>query len=152
MSVIFKYQPNAGIVFGGNSIPWNASKKNVRGALGGRFEVQTEWGLNRDIYKEIDGQPLFVFIDYDEQDRFVELEVHSGISFEVNGQTLDFDQSFGQAVHHINSISTDMVRNREGEVLFKDLKLNLCSGRVMGSDNDLLSYIYCSNNIEHLVS
>lgn len=107
----------------------------------------------RDIYRSLKGQPVFLFLNYGSNEGFAELEIHEGVALTLFDKTINFKMQFWDAVDSLGSISSDQKVIDDGEVLFVDLKLNLCSAASMGGDeeNNRLAYIYCAQHIEHLL-
>ncbi len=156
MSVSFAYKPNSGIVYAEAFIPWGTTRKKVREMLKGAYEISDKEfeGIvsRRDIYRELKGQQVYLFLNYDQNDRFSELEIHEGVALNIFDEMIHFDMQLWDAVDTLSKISSNQTIIDEGEVLFPDLKLNLCSAASMGGDqeNNQLAYIYCAQNISHL--
>lgn len=108
----------------------------------------------RDIYRSLKGQPVFLFLNYDSHEGFAELEIHEGVALNIFEQTINFEMQFWDVVDCLGQLSSNQQVIDDGEVLFVDLKLNLCSAASMGGDeeNNRLAYIYCAQHIDHLLA
>jgi hypothetical protein len=157
MNLTLEYIPDSGIMFGDSFIPWGMTRENVRVILQGVYEINDKVFdgtiYRRDVYTRIFGTPLFLFLNYDGNNQFSEVEMHSGINLSVAGHLVNFDMQFQEAVELLYKVSTDNRLIDRSEVLFIDLKLTLCSAAKMGGDkeDDLLSYMYCAKDITHLL-
>lgn len=156
MTVAIEYKPNSGVFFEKTFVPWGTTRKNVREMLEGEYSI-SDWEFEgivsrRDIYRQLKGKKVFLFLNYDNNDCFSELEIHEGVVLNVFDQTIHFDMQLWDAVDTLSKVSANQTIIDEGEVLFVDLKLNLCSGASIGRDeeNNQLAYIYCAQNISHL--
>lgn len=157
MSITLEYEPDKGISYNGKFIPWKTTRKLTRELLQGQYksrDLEFEGiSSHRDIYSGLDGKAVFLFLNFDENDHFFEMEIHDGVELSIYGRSLSFDLQFLDAVDILDEISSEQRIVDEGEILFVDLKLSVCSGASMGGDqeNTRLSYIYCAKDIEHLM-
>ncbi|MFT4018844.1 MAG: hypothetical protein QM668_17910 [Agriterribacter sp.] len=132
-------------------------RKRIREVLQGKYEINDEefdgTALHRDVYNQLNRQSVFLFLNYDNNNCFSELEIHKGIDLKIFDRTINFEMLFWDAVEMLNKDSSNQSVIDEGEVLFIDLQLSLCSCASMGGDQEdnRLSYIYCAQNISHLL-
>ena len=66
---------------------------------------------------------------------------------------LKYQPDSGFVYDILNKVSSHKKTVDEGEALFIDLKLNLCSSAAMEGDEEdnRLAYIYCAKDISHLL-
>jgi hypothetical protein len=156
MSIILEYEPDRGFIFEDTFIAWGTPRKKVRERLQGEYEINDQQfedtASGRDLYSRLKGQPVFLFLIYDSNDLFSELEIYNGIDFKILDKVLSFKMKFLDAVKTFDKISFEQKVIDEGEVLFIDLKISLCSAARMGGDQEdnQLSYIYCVQDVSHL--
>lgn len=157
MPVTIAYKPNSGFFYEEAFIPWGTTRKKVRETLQEEYEISDHSfeGIvsRRDIYRNLKGQQVFLFLNYDSNECFSELEIHEGVELTIFDKTINFKMQFWDAVDSLGQISPNQKVIDDGEALFIDLKLNLCSAASMGGDdeNNQLAYIYCAQNIRHLL-
>jgi hypothetical protein len=158
MPVSIVYKPNSGIVYEEAFIPWGTTRKNVREMLQEEYDISDHAfeGIvsRRDIYRNLKGQPVYLFLNYDSNECFSELEIHEGVELNIFDKTINFEMLFWDVVDCLGHLSSNPKIIDDGEVLFVDLKLNLCSAASMGGDdeNNQLAYIYCAQHIDHLLA
>jgi hypothetical protein len=157
MTISIEYKPDSGIVYEKTFIPWGTTRKTVRDTIQGVYETNDQEFAGtvsrRDIYNQLKGQPVLLFLNYDSHNQFSELEIHNGIELNIFDKTVGFEMQFWDAVEILDKISSIQKIIDEGEVLFIDLKLSICSGARMSGDQEdnQLSYIYCTQDISHLL-
>ncbi len=85
---------------------------------------------------------------------FYELEIHEGIALIILDNAINFEMQLWDAVDYLGHISSNQKTIDDREFLFVDLKLNLSSAASMGRDeeNNRLAYVYCAQNIDHLLA
>src|SRR5262245_24712256 len=131
MSITIEYEPDKGLLCNNISIPWGAPRDLIRKQLKGQYEVHDlEFDgtfSRRDIYKILACQPVIVFFNYSNEDRFSEFEIHGGVKFVINGRILDFESNFYDVINQLDQISITQKMVDEGEALYVDLKLSLSS-------------------------
>ena len=158
MNRTFIYNPGKGIVYNGIELLWGAERKFVRRVFESDYQVHDhELGgvtYHRDVYSVLEGEQAYFFFNYDSNNRFSEIEIHNGIALDVKGQLIECDMDFQEAVSRLSQASPSRKPFGTGEMLFPDLKLNICSGELMGAedDNNKLSYIYCASDVGHLIN
>lgn len=158
MTIELCYLPDQGIKYGEQLLNWGMTRTTVRAALQGVYEpADVEIAgvfYRRDIYTEIDHQPLFLFMNYSSDEQFVESEIHQAVDLCILNKTIRIGMSFQDAVNTLSELTSSSIVIEEGEVLFPELKLSISSGARMGGeeDDESLSYIYCTTNIEHLLT
>ena len=107
MSISFKYEPDKGIVYNDIFLPWRMDRSLIRNKLQGRYEVQDlEFeGIisRRDVYRELEGQLVLIFFNFDSNDLFIELEIHEGVNLAIHDKIINIGQSFWEAVDNLES-------------------------------------------------
>lgn len=157
MSVSIIYEPDKGFLFDGKLIYWGSKRELVRQALKSEYTTQDQQFENvvshRDIYNDLLNQPVLLILNYAKDDLLSELEIHSGIELTIFNKRLNLEMLFWDAVNILDTVSYAKRIIDEGEVLFIDLKLSICSGGGMGGEQDdnRLSYIYCAHDVTHLL-
>ena len=166
MKTSLTYHLDRGISINDTPINWGMNRLNVRQQLGGIYKESDSVidmskynnGSNeddiiqrRDIYKNYQGQDNFFFLNYDNKDLLIEVEICHGLDLQIQKVKLDFEMDFYEAVGLLKNISTDYQQTLDGEYLFKDLKLTIANSEARGGDGNLLAYFYCTKNIDHLI-
>jgi hypothetical protein len=166
MTLTLSYQPDKGITIDSTLLLWNTDRRNVRQLLNESFEIADsvidlskynngDMSRNiiqrRDIYTNFKGLDSYFFLNYDNEDKLREIEIHNGLEIDINGEKVSFSMDIDKVVELLQVISGDKIQLSGGEYLFKNLKLTVASGEVMGGDGNELSYFYCSKDITHLI-
>jgi hypothetical protein len=158
MTISIEYKPGVGIIYGEMLIPWGSPRNKIREILQAEYEsADREFSginLRRDIYHDLQNQPVLVFFNYEKNDQFSSLEIHTGIALNVLDKTISIDMPFWEAVELAGKVSSAQKIIDAGEIIFIDLKLCLCDGAGMGGEEDdnQLSYIFCARDIDHLLN
>jgi hypothetical protein len=153
-----EYKPGNGIIIEGIFIPWGAKRNQIRNTISGEYEVKDQEfaGIvsKRDIYIQFKQKPVFLIFNYDNHDQFSEFEIHKGVQLIILDKSINLQMDFLNIIETLDKISSNKKEITEDEVLFIDLKLNLCSELNMGGEQEgrQLSYIYCAEDISHLLS
>lgn len=164
--MIITYKPDIGIKLNDIEINWQASRNIVREKLSGIYEEENtvidmsiynsgsaEFNIlqRRDIYEMLIEVPCLLFFNYDKNDLLRDIEIHSGVSFNINNLVLSFDESIEIAINQLSKISSKIITADIENIIFNDLKLVIASNEAMGGDDNNLGYIYISNDINHLI-
>ena len=104
----------------------------------------------RDIYRNFQGHNNFFFVNFDNEDKLRDIEIHHGLDININGKVINFSMDIEKAAELLDNISDDKKLLSDGEYFFKDLKLTIASSDAMGGDGKELSYFYCSKDVTHL--
>lgn len=158
MNILLRYIPDHGIFFGDLKLSWGMPRSTIRAFINGSYEpADVEIAgifYRRDIYTKIDHHPVFLFLNYTTDEKFVESEIHQGVDLCILDKTIQIGMSFLDAVNTLSELTSSSIAIEEGEVLFPELKLSISSGARMGGEekDESLSYIYCTTNIEHLLT
>ena len=162
MPITLTYHPNEGVLLGEDLLLWGSDRQQTRTVINGEFEISDnviDLGdasqnitLHRDIYENYQGQANFFFLNFDEDEKLSEVEVHHGLIIKVDGVVIDFSMDLEKAAALLERISGDRQRLPDGGYFFKALKLTIANGETMGGEGIQLSYFYCSNDVSHLVN
>ncbi len=166
MAITLTYQPDKSISFGKILLLWDTDRNQTRQLLNDNFEISdnvidlsqynngdTSQNIiqRRDIYRNFQGQDNFFFVNYDNEDRLRDIEIHHGLDININGKVINFSMDIEKVTELLGNISNDKKLLSEGEYFFNDLKLTIASSDAMGGDGKELSYFYCSKDVTHLI-
>ncbi len=156
------YLPDEGVLIESIKLEWGAAREDARqkflnvheekdsvtdlGQYGGGVIVQ-----KCDVYQNFNGAENFFFLNYDEESRLTEIELHSGFEIFIGQARLAFGMDISDVAKRLKSLSDDIVELAQGEYFFKELKLTIASADAMGGDGNELSYFFCAKNIDHLL-
>ena len=159
MAITLTYQPDKSISFGELLLPWGVDRQKIRILLNGNYEIndsvielnqynngETSQNIvqRRDIYKNYLSQDNFFFLNFDENDKLQDIEIHHGLVINIGTIIVSFEMDIEKVADLINGISSSKRKISEGEYLFEDLKLAIASSEAMGGEGNELSYFYCS--------
>ncbi|MEI9957794.1 MAG: hypothetical protein WDM90_16185 [Ferruginibacter sp.] len=139
----FIYFPNEGISLNQIKIYWGDYRFDIQQLLHNKHS-KSDSVSKRDIYYNFNGEENYFFLNYDEKNLLIEVEIHNGILISINNILLKFGTDFQTAVSLLKNVSADNVETSAGEYLFKDLKLTISNSESMGGEGDNLAYFYCS--------
>ncbi len=166
MTITITYQPNKGFSLGDTLLLWETDRQKTRSLINDIYKISdsvtdlsqyyngdTSQNIiqRRDIYTNYKGQDNFFFLNFDKNDRLIELELHQGFVININGVIFDFSMDIEKVAELLNSISGNKKQLSEGEYFFENLKLTIASGEASGGEGNEFSYFYCSKDIEHLI-
>ena len=106
----------------------------------------------RDIYTNFQGQDNFFFLNFDNEDKLRDIEIHHGLDIKINGKVITFSMDIEKVAELLDNISDDKKLLSDGEYFFKNLKLTIASSDAVGGDGKELSYFYCSKDVTHLTN
>ncbi len=161
------YQPNLGFTINNATIPFGMNREAVRDALKGSYEEDNstfdvsdlfddedddfDFSQNRDIYSDLTREGDSIFISYDKNQAFTELEIHDGIAVVVEDFRFFKDQSITEILAWFKTKGFALTEVEPGNYAVAELKISVATHHAMGGDGDGLAYFYASNDISHLV-
>lgn len=166
MTITLSYQPGNSISIDDTLLLWKTDRQDVRQLLNERLEIAdsvidiSEYynGDNsynilqrRDIYINYKGKDNLFFLNYDNEDKLRDIEIHNGFEVCVNGVKFGFSMNIDKVAELLHNILGDKTQLSDGEYLFKSLKLIIARGKAMGGEGNALSCFYCSKDIAHLL-
>jgi hypothetical protein len=167
MTVTLTYQVDKGVALNDVTLLWDLSRAKVRQLLGDTFQEDnqvidlsqfhngtSDFNIvqRRDIYRNYRGQDNYFFLNYDREDNLRDVEVHQGLDILIQNVKFNFETDFQEVMLLLKSVSSDNIKISDGEYFFKDLKLTISDGEAMGGEGHLLSYFYCTKDVEHLTN
>jgi hypothetical protein len=165
LAITITYQPDKSISFGDVLLSWGKERSQIRKLLNDNFEISdTVIDLSpynfgdtsqkiiqrRDIYRNFQGHDNFFFVNFDNEDKFRDIEIHHGLEININGKVINFSMDIDKVAELLDNISDGKKILSDGEYFFKDLKLTIASSEAMGGDGHNLAYFYCSKDVTHL--
>lgn len=160
-----EYFPGEGFVFEGKQVNWGSDRSVVRTDLGVLYEEEDrivdlseyfEGGESytieqrRDFYPGVEGA-YSLYLNYDEEDRLTEFEVHSGIRILVKGKELNFEADIYPVLVVMNDLGEQGIELEEGNYLFNNFKMTIASAAATGGEGNGLAYFYAAENVVHLL-
>jgi hypothetical protein len=167
LAITLTYQPDKSISFGDLLLSWGTDRHQIRRLLNDTFEISdnvidlSEYNngytsqniiQRRDIYANFQGHDNFFFLNFDNEDKLRDIEIHHGFEIKINGKVINFSMDIEKVAELLVDISDDKKLLSDGEYFFKDLKLIIASSDAMGGDGKELSYFYCSKDVTHLTN
>jgi hypothetical protein len=160
------YTPDKGLTIGTSEVLWGESRDSVRTKLlnshedadrvidlGGAMEGDTSLDLHvrQDIYENYSGSENHFSLNYNEEHRLYEAELHTGIDLSVADTELKFGDHVSSIINRLKSIGLETREYSGGEFVVPALKLSISSSEAMGGDGNGLAYIYLAQDINHLL-
>lgn len=107
----------------------------------------------KDIYNRTFDPALWFVLIYDDQEEFKAFELHEGINFAVQDCQIDFSDDIFFIKNKLIELGYDLhsLDGSEENILVSAIKTNFASSNEMGGDGKELSYVYCAENIDHLL-
>lgn len=155
--MFFEYIPTGKIIIDGIVLEFGKRRSSIRTRLGGIYQEDNQViqigdgsiSQRRDIYADFNSKDNYFFLIYDEHDLLAEVEVHHCQSIKVLSAEFNFNNSLDEIAERLSIFST-IIRQSNGEIFAKDLKVVLMSKAQMGGDGDALGYFYCASGVSHL--
>ena len=157
--MIFQYIPTRQIIIDGVVLEFLEQRDMVRKKLGVNYREDNQiidLGDNassisqrRDIYRNTNNSDNFFFLNYNQNDRLRDIEIHYCDKVKIFDIFFDFEEN-------IDSIAAKLMRyseyneRREGEYIFNDLKIVIMNKDQMGGEGNSLGYVYCTSDVTHL--
>jgi predicted metallo-beta-lactamase superfamily hydrolase len=163
--MIFSYILNIGIRFAKTEIDWGESRNLIRAKISERFKEDNsiidisnyhkgshDFNIytRRDIYESFNEVACYIFLNYDKTDLLRDIEIHSGVSVEVEEILLSFNKRIEIIIEELNNISDNFKIIDEGCFFSKKMKLVISSSESIGGDSKNLGYIFMSKDVSHL--
>nr|WP_294779722.1 hypothetical protein [uncultured Flavobacterium sp.] len=147
--------PNIGFVIDDKDFNWESDRATLRKNLENQHRENDNKRNNiirrRDIYKDINDNKNFFFLNYDEEEKLESLEVHSGVTITINKIELIFEKDINEYLKLFKSHGEYYTEIEDGNYLFQNLKITIANSESMGGNGNGLSYFYTSKSIEHLI-
>lgn len=157
-----EYIPNNGFEIDTEKFSWNEGRASVRNKLqnqhkGGdiMIEMSDFFGgdkshnikQRRDVYRDINSQKNYFFVNYDKDDNLSELEIHWGVEIVVKGIQLKFEKDINIFLQEFEKIGERYTKIDDGNYLFGNLKMTIANSESMGGEGNELSYFYVAKDI-----
>ncbi len=160
-----EYLPNLGFSFNSKNIEWGNDRDSVRKKLGNKYKVDDRIIDLSDIYdgdesKNINQKrDLYSFgifkkgkmvLNYDENNKINEIEIHSGIDISINSINLKFGINISNFINEFKKNKIEFLETEKGNYLFPKLKMVIANSESLGGNGNSLDYFYASSDISHL--
>ena len=160
------YKPSVGIELAGKLAPWGTARQDLQALWGApskamnvvhnisKYLPDAEDILERkDIYEKYLNQDISFAAVYDKDDIFSEFELHEADQITVADIDISFKVAVPDIVNKLKMKGYDLtaLEGSDENILINSLLTNFASSRYLGGDEDLVSYVYCSQNIDHLL-
>lgn len=163
---VIEYIPDVGFIF--NSIPleWKTSRLEVRKKLKVNFreddrtidvaqffdgDKSKDIHQKRDIYKDVASENDLIFLNYDSENKLIELAVHYGYEIKIKDTLIDFKTDLTDIIKEFQELGIKCIELEKGNFLLPTLKITIADNESIGGDGKKLSYFYCSSDITHLM-
>lgn len=161
-----EYIPNIGFNIESLTFLWGQSRSEIREKLNYKYDeddkiikisdfLEGDISFNikqkRDIYQNISNEKNYFFLNYNEENKLSEIEVHWGMTILTKGIELNFETDIDECLKLLESIGENYTEIDEGNFLFQNLKMTISSSESIGGEASRLSYFYASKDIEHLI-
>ena len=164
MKIIHK--PSVGIELAGKLVLWGTTRQNLQEILGAPSEAinvvhniskylpDSEDIIERkDIYEKYLSQDISFATIYDKDDLFSEFELHGADQITVADIDINFKVAVADLVTELKMKGYDLteLEGSDENILINSLLTNFASSQYLGGDGDFVRYVYCSQNIDHLL-
>lgn len=161
MSIDINYHPGQGFSIDDKMLEWGMDRESVQLLLGGSITVLNEHstqGIISDIepgivsighsviYKDYCGLLNYFELSYDGANKLAELEVYYGVNFLLDNVRLDFGMLFDEAVHCLQTLSTDGIYCDAHTYFSADLKLVISEAISSGGLRSGFCYVHCAKD------
>lgn len=161
-----EYKPDSGFVINNRTINWLADRTAVRQALENShtednsitdmsefFGGDDSYNIvtRKDIYTDFGNSENYFFFHYSNEEKLIEIEIHSGFIININGLENAFGEDINLVVDRLRLLDENYSEIEEGNYLFPDLKLTVASSESMGGDGADFSYFYAAKDMSHLI-
>ena len=164
MKIIHK--PSVGIELDGKLVPWGTKRQDLQELWGSPSEAinvvhnisqylpDAEDIIERkDIYQNYLNKDVSFAAVYNKADIFSEFELHEADQIKVADIDISFKVAITDLVSELKKKGYDLteLEGSDENILINSLLTNFASSRYLGGDGDLVRYVYCSGNIDHLL-
>ncbi|WP_420551970.1 hypothetical protein [Tenacibaculum aiptasiae] len=164
--MILEILPNKGFKINTDIFNWNEDRKLVRQKLKDKhkeedetievsqfFDGDTSHNIEqrRDVYQNIKEEENYFFLNYNKNNQLQELEIHWGVKVKINKIEMEFGKDITSYLNQLSSQGYEFKEIEHGNYLFKELKIVIANAEAMGADGNGFSYIFTTQDIEHLI-
>ncbi|MBO9154072.1 hypothetical protein ACFOTA_17770 [Chitinophaga sp. GCM10012297] len=156
--MIFKYIPTGTVIIDGIISEFGESRSSIRTRLRGTHREDNQViqigdgdsiSQRRDIYTDFNSKENYFFLIYNDHDLLTEVEIHHCQGIKIMSAEFDFDNNLDEIAEKLSAFSP-VIRQSNGEIFGRELKVVLMSKAQMGGDDDTLGYFYCASDVSHL--
>jgi hypothetical protein len=159
------HKPTVGIELAGKLVPWGTTRQDLQKVWGIPSETVNivhnvsqylpgadDIVQRQDVYQNYMGQNVSFAAVYDKDDIFKEFELHGGGQITIADVDINFESAVPDLVDELKKKGYDLteLEGSEENILISSLLTSFASSQSMGGDGELVSYVYCSANIDHL--
>lgn len=159
------YLPNKGFILNSIKFEWNYERNSVREKLGNKhtdedriidvaefFDGDETMNIHqrRDIYENLNSKNDLMFLNYDKENRLIDLEVHYGFDIIIDNIRLDFGNEILDIIKQFQKNGIEYSETEKGNYLLPKIKITIADSESMGGDGTGLSYFYATSDISHL--
>ena len=158
MPIEITYKTSESISINNIQLNWGSARDKNRDRLNNKhkaadlFIEEIQMQQNRDIYENYLNLENYFFLNYDNNNLLQDAEIHNGASIKISSCQFNMYDDVSNVLDKLKLISDNIKILTEGEYFFPDLKLTVSNAEAMGGEGNSLSYFYCSDNIDHLLS
>ena len=160
------HKPTVGIMLGGKLVRWGMSRQEVGDLLGiPSQEINMVHNISKylpgakdiierkDSYQHYLGQAVSFATIYDKDDIFREFELHEADQIIIDDVIINFKAAVPDLVDELRKKGYELIEleGSDENILIKSLLTNFTSAESLGGDGNLVSYVYCTGNIGHLL-
>ena len=142
-----EYIPDTGFILNSHILNWYSDRAAVRQALGNShaeddsttdmsefFGGDNSYNIvtKRDVYTDFGNSENYFFFYYNNEDKFIEAEIHSGFIINIKGLDAVFGEDIHEVVDRLKFLDKNYSETEEGNYLFPGLKITVASSESMG--------------------
>ncbi len=91
-----------------------------------------------------------LFLNYDQNNKLTELEVHYGFDVLIDNVRLQFGKEISDFIRQFHKLGIEHSEIESGDYIFPKLKMTIADNESMGGNGTGLSYFYGTSDISHL--
>lgn len=148
--MIALYEPKKGVKLGIFNLIWKTKREIVRNLLNEEFEtadpekmIESSLHIKQDIYSSILGNKCMIFLNYNNMDELIGIEIHYGISLQIKDEIFSFKENLH---HQLKNSKLEFEYLNENEISFIDFNLSIINDLFMCGEGDRISSIEISPN------
>lgn len=160
-----EYLPDTGFIYNSEKVEWNTDRSAVRKIFGNKHKendkiiniaqsFNDDESMNihqkRDIYKNLNSEESLIFLNYDNGNKLIDLEVHFGYEVLICTILLEFGIEISYFVKLFEKKGFQYTELESGNYLFPELKITIADDQSMGGDGNRLTYFCGTTDVEHL--